>query len=107
MNKITVIPDLLDLIDIKGKYVTIDAIGTQEDIANKIVDVDKDGIYIFKVKNYQKDLLDDIRTYFNLSFKSEDTNIAIWDTNYEKDHGRIYVEREENGKVTNLNISLL
>ena len=126
-NEITAIPDLLDLIDINEKYVTIDAIGTQEDIANKIVD--KGGIYILKVKNNQKDLLDDIRTYFNLVLKRDDTNIAIWDTYYEKEHGRIEkrtyylsyevncisnkdkwktvkaigridVEREENGKVT-------
>ena len=126
-NEITAIPDLLDLIDINEKYVTIDAIGTQEDIANKIVD--KGGIYILKVKNNQKDLLDDIRTYFNLGLKRDDTNIAIWDTYYEKEHGRIEkrtyylsyevncisnkdkwktvkaigridVEREENGKVT-------
>ena len=36
-NEITAIPDLLDLIDVKGKIITIDAIGNQEDIANKIV----------------------------------------------------------------------
>ena len=35
-NEITAIPELLDLIDVKG-IITIDAIGTQEDIANKIV----------------------------------------------------------------------
>ena len=127
-NEITAIPDLLDLIDIKGKYITIDAIGTQEDIANKIVD--NGGIYVLKVKNNQKDLLDDIKTYFKLGLKRDDTSIAIWDTNYEKDHGRIEkrtyylsyevdcisnkekwktvkaigridVEREENGKITN------
>ena len=34
-NEITAIPELLDLIDVKGKIITIDAIGTQEDIANK------------------------------------------------------------------------
>ena len=36
-NEITAIPNLLDLIDVKGKIITIDAIGTQEEIANKIV----------------------------------------------------------------------
>ena len=36
-NEVTAIPDLLDLIDVKGKIITIDAIGTQEEIANKIV----------------------------------------------------------------------
>ena len=37
-NEITAIPELLDLIDILGLFVTIDAIGTQTNIANKIID---------------------------------------------------------------------
>ena len=36
-NEITAIPELLDLIDILGLFVTIDAIGTQTNIANKIL----------------------------------------------------------------------
>src|SRR5699024_11631448 len=48
-NEITAIPDLLDLIDIKGKIITIDAIGTQEEIATKIV-YEKKAAYILKVK---------------------------------------------------------
>lgn len=35
-NRITAISDLLDLIDVKGKVITIDANDTQEEIANKI-----------------------------------------------------------------------
>lgn len=85
-NEITAIPDLLDLIDIKGKIITIDAIGTQEDIANKIVS--KEANYILKVKNNQKDLRDDIKTYFDLGLKRDDVNIAIGETDWEKDHGR-------------------
>lgn len=37
-NEITAIPELLNLIDISGLFVTIDAIGTQTNIANKIID---------------------------------------------------------------------
>lgn len=37
-NKITAIPNLLDLLDIEGATITIDAIGTQENIVNKIVE---------------------------------------------------------------------
>ena len=36
-NEITAIPALLDLLDIKGCIVTIDAMGCQEKIAEKIV----------------------------------------------------------------------
>ena len=59
-NEMTAIPELLDLIDISGLFVTIDAIRTQTNIANKIID--KKGTYILKVKTKQKDLLDDIKT---------------------------------------------
>ena len=53
-NEITAIPDLLDLINIKDATITIDAIGIQEDIVNKIVG--KDGHYVLKVKDNQKEL---------------------------------------------------
>ena len=47
-NEITAIPELLNLIDIKDTIITIDAIDTQEDIVNKIVDLKCN--YILKVK---------------------------------------------------------
>lgn len=86
-NEITAIPKLLDLIDIKNKIITIDAIGTQENIANKIVEQNAD--FILKVKDNQKDLKDDIQTYFNLSLKKDSQDIAIAETTYENNHGRI------------------
>lgn len=88
-NEITAIPELIKLLDIEGKIITIDAIGTQEEICNLITSKDKKGDYILKVKDNQKDLKDDIKTYFDLGLKRDDTNIAVWDTDYEKDHGRI------------------
>lgn len=88
-NEITAIPELIKLIDIEGKIITIDAIGTQEDICNLITSKEKKGDYILKVKDNQKDLKDDIKTYFDLGLKRDDTDIAIWETDFEKDHGRI------------------
>lgn len=88
-NEITAIPELIQLLDIEGKIITIDAIGTQEDICNLITSKEKKGDYILKVKDNQKDLKDDIRTYFDLGLKRDDTSIAIWETDYEKNHGRI------------------
>lgn len=87
-NEITAIPNLLDLIDIKGKIITIDAIGTQEEIANKMV-YEKKAAYILKVKDNQKDLKDDIKTYFDLELKRDSTEIDILETSFEKNHGRI------------------
>lgn len=88
-NEITAIPELIKLLDIEGKIITIDAIGTQEDICNLITSKEKKGDYILKVKDNQKDLKDDIKTYFDLGLKRDEVNIAIWETDYEKDHGRM------------------
>lgn len=90
-NEITAIPELLDLIDVSGLLVTIDAIGTQTNIANKIID--KKGNYILKVKTNQKDLFDDIKTYFDIEINNDNSEIDFIDTDFENNHGRI--ERRE------------
>ena len=51
-NEITAIPDLFDLLDIEGTILTIDAIGPQEEIVNKIVL--KHGHYVLPVKTIKK-----------------------------------------------------
>ena len=80
--EIIAISELLDLIDIKNKIITIVAIWTQEEIANKIID--KKGQYLLKVKDNQKNLKDNIKTYFKLELKEDSTDIAIFQTNYKK-----------------------
>ena len=87
-NEITAIPDLINLLDIQGKIITIDAIGTQENICNLIASNDKKGNFILKVKDNKKDLKDDIKTYFDLGLKRDDSDIAIFETDWERDHGR-------------------
>lgn len=90
-NEITAIPELLDLIDVSGLLITIDAIGTQTNIANKIIN--KKGNYILKVKTNQKDLLNDIKTYFDIEIDNDNSEIDFIDTNFENNHARI--ERRE------------
>jgi DDE_Tnp_1-associated/Transposase DDE domain len=51
-NEITAIPRLLELLDLKGALVTIDAMGCQKEIAAKIVD--GGGDYILAVKDNQR-----------------------------------------------------
>lgn len=87
-NEITAIPELINLLDIQGKIITIDAIGTQENICNLITSNDKKGNFILNVKDNQKDLKDDLKTYFDLGLKRDDSDIAIWEKDWEKDHGR-------------------
>ena len=54
-NEITAIPALLELLDLNGALVTIDAMGCQKAIAQKIVD--QGGHYILTVKDNQEHLL--------------------------------------------------
>lgn len=85
-NEINAIPDLLDLIDIKGATITIDAIGTQEKIVNKIVE--KGGHYVLKVKDNQKELKKNIKKYFDKQYNIYSNNEIDYCKSVEKDHGR-------------------
>jgi predicted transposase YbfD/YdcC len=58
-NEITAIPKLLELLDLDGALVTIDAIGCQKSIAKKIID--RGGDYVLVVKANQESLLQDIQ----------------------------------------------
>jgi predicted transposase YbfD/YdcC len=58
-NEITAIPALLELLELKGALVTIDAMGCQKAIAQKIIDQKAD--YILTVKENQPHLLADIQ----------------------------------------------
>lgn len=61
-NEITAIPKLLQLLDISGCLVTIDAIGTQTEIAELIVA--KGGDYLLAVKENQGHLYEDLENLF-------------------------------------------
>jgi predicted transposase YbfD/YdcC len=58
-NEITAIPKLLELLDVKGALVSIDAIGCQKAIAAQIVE--GGGDYLLAVKGNQEHLLADIQ----------------------------------------------
>lgn len=62
-NEITAIPALLEILVLKGCMVTVDAIGSQRSIAEKIVEAQGD--YLLSVKGNQEVLLDDITEAFN------------------------------------------
>lgn len=64
-NEITAIPALLNTLSIEGNIITIDAMGTQKEIATKIVDSDAD--YILAVKGNQPQLFEHIKDEFRFS----------------------------------------
>ncbi len=87
-NEITAIPELLDIINIENHTVTIDAIGTQKEIIDKIVD--SHGNYCLSVKENQRTLFNDIDNYFKayINDSEELKRIKYYET-IEKDHGRV------------------
>lgn len=80
-NEITAIPALLDLLMVKGCWITIDAMGCQKEIATKIKD--KEAEYILAVKDNQQHLHDDINDAFKYG------EIEQTDEQSNLDHGRI------------------
>jgi predicted transposase YbfD/YdcC len=61
-NEITAIPDLLEMLAIKGAIISIDAIGTQKAIATQIVDREAD--YVLALKGNQSTLHEDVKQFF-------------------------------------------
>jgi predicted transposase YbfD/YdcC len=87
-NEITAIPKLLDLIDIKDCIITIDAMGLQTDIVDKIIS--KEAHYCITVKENHKSLYYDIDEYFKFALdnKLEFDNIQFF-KDYDFGHGRL------------------
>jgi len=81
-SEYTAIPELLDLIDVKGCIITIDAAGTYTEIAEKIMS--KGGDFVLKAKENQPNLLHDCKFLFD----NEIENI-VYGESVEKNHGRI------------------
>jgi len=78
----------MTLLDLEGCIVTSDALNTQKNTAEAVVNAKAD--YVLPVKGNHKDLLSDIELYFNEAESKEYKGFDAdqFDT-YEKDHGRI------------------
>jgi len=87
-NEITAIPELLELLDINGCLVTIDAMGCQRTIAQQIVDGGAD--YLLAVKGNQETLAEDVEQEFKHAQADGFAHMhyAYCET-VEKGHGRI------------------
>ena len=84
-NEITAIPRLLELLDLHGALVTIDAIGCQKDIAAKLVA--GGGDYVLAVKDNQPHLLEDIQECLRQALDGQGPTVKF-DTTTERGHGR-------------------
>lgn len=90
-NEITAIPQLLDTLDIAGSTVTIDAMGTQTAIAEKIIE--RKAEYILALKENHPTLLEDARLYFETDYLTQSTvrleQAGKYAQTIDKGHGRI------------------
>lgn len=92
-NEITAIPEILELLEIKKCIITIDAIGCQKPIAEKITE--KKGDYVLSVKKNQPRLYDDLNTFFNeyVLKKEELPKKCAFYKHIDKAHGRIEIRK--------------
>ena len=89
-NEITAIPELLDLLSITGCIVTIDAMGCQKKIAQKIRDKQAD--YLLSVKDNQGHLHQDIEDWFTYADQVDFKDIAHdYHKQVNKGHGRVEI----------------
>jgi predicted transposase YbfD/YdcC len=87
-NEITTIPELIDLLAIKGAIVTIDAMGCQKKIAGKITDKKAD--YVFGLKGNQGTLRDDVELLFTEQYAVDFKDITVSRAaSTDAGHGRI------------------
>ena len=91
-NEITAIPKLLEMLELSGCIVTIDAMGCQKEIARTIVDRGAD--YLLAVKENQGQLYQDVRDLFEAGDGPGLEGLPHdYATTLNKGHGRI--ERRE------------
>lgn len=87
-NEIVDIPVLLEMLVLKGAIVTIDAMGCQKAIAEKIRQ--KEGHYLLALKGNQSTLHDDVKTFFDDPRSLED--LEAFETT-DADKGRMEMRR--------------
>jgi len=91
-NEITAIPELLDALILKGCIITLDAMGCQKSIVEKIIS--KGGDYVISLKGNQGTLHEDVKLFLETERKKEfkKTTHDYYET-VEKGHGRVETRR--------------
>jgi predicted transposase YbfD/YdcC len=84
-NEITAIPELLELLDLEGAVVTIDAMGCQKEIAADIIE--GGGQYVLAVKENQPHLYEDIARAFEAVLDRGEPGVDFTECQTEGVHG--------------------
>jgi len=91
-NEIVAIPQLLEMLELGGTIVTIDAMGCQKEIAARIHDQGAD--YVLALKGNQGTLHQDVELFFQDAQKIRFRELPhSFHSTVEKDHGRIETRR--------------
>jgi len=87
-NEITAIPKLLELLDVRGAVVSIDAMGCQKEIARKIVE--KGGDYLFSLKGNQSTMHEEVAWWLDQAIAGQVREAPLdYDQQVHKSHGRL------------------
>jgi predicted transposase YbfD/YdcC len=102
-NEITALPKLLRALELSGCIVTVDAMGTQKQIAKEIIEADAD--YVMSLKGNHETVHEEVKSFLDAAvaersaqrpvgakLSSGAANLAAWET-VEKDHGRLETRR--------------
>ncbi|HEX7975760.1 MAG TPA: ISAs1 family transposase [Anaerolineales bacterium] len=89
-NEITAIPLLLQVLEVSGGIVTIDAIGCQTEIAETIIAGEAD--YVLSLKENQENLYKDVQLLFDDLEQSQYKAYRFdYDKTVNKEHGRMEI----------------
>ena len=91
-NEITAIPKLLELLELTGCIVTIDAMGCQRAIAAQIIA--QGGDYVLGLKGNQSTLQESVEDFFDVAARADFSAVSHdFHQEIDKDHGRLEVRR--------------
>jgi predicted transposase YbfD/YdcC len=89
-NEITVMPELLRMLELAGCIVTADAMHCQKQIAKEIIEADAD--YVLALKGNQGTAFQEIKTFLDEAVSRNDKGLAFKET-IDKGHGRLEMRR--------------
>jgi predicted transposase YbfD/YdcC len=90
-NEVTAIPSLLEMLQLQEATVTIDAMGCQRQIAQKIID--REGHYVLALKGNQSSLQEDVQLFMEDRIARGITEQGDSYELVEKSHGRIEIRK--------------
>ena len=85
-NEITTVPEMIDSLDVEGAIISVDALNTQKEIAEKIIDAGAD--YTLALKGNHKTLNEDVEQIFEVA-DAASKNSAHFFEETGKSHGRV------------------